>query len=632
MMRSILTTTLFVVLSGGFAAAQDWKQQFPDAQAVYTQVGCEVQIKNNGGKLTASTTYTEDMNFATAQAARMMGRGSIYHGSFSELKSWDAYTQSADRKKMKVANVSTESSRSDYVFYDDAKTTSFDFAGLSDGVSRHIEYTLTHSDLHLLSPFYLDRYFPVLNGTLKVEFPSNVQVKYLVRGINADKVQFAETRKRDKVTYTFTVNGNKGAAYYGDAPDNSWYATHIIFYIEKYEANGQWTNWLSDVNDLYKYNYNFIREVNSDPGIELKQITEGLVKDVTTEREKARRIYQWVQAHIKYVAFEDGMGGFVPRPAQLVCSRRFGDCKDMASILTSMLRIAGLKAYYTWIGTRHLPYRYSEVPLPIVDNHMICTVQIDDKYIFLDGTDSDCIFGFPSSHIQDKQALVSISENEYKLLTVETVPPEKNRCVDSTFLELGPEGLTGKLRVHLTGYLSDNMYGLLNYKNEKEREEYFRSRFNRGNNKIRFSNWKMTVSEDRNDSWVTADFVLPDYARKVGDEWIVNLNLMRPYEHEEIDFPKRNSPISYNFLASNEYSTVLKVPAGYKVSYLPEGEQFRNDVWGFELKYGQTKESLSLTQRFENHFMMLQPDQFERWNKVLEHLFPHFKQTVVLSK
>ena len=64
----------------------------------------------------------------------------------------------------------------------------------------------------------------------------------------------------------------------------------------------------------------------------------------------------------KYVAFEDGMGGFVPREAGLVCSRRFGDCKDMASILTAMNRAAGIPAYFTWLGTRDLPYTFSGTP------------------------------------------------------------------------------------------------------------------------------------------------------------------------------------------------------------------------------------------------------------------------------
>ena len=103
------------------------------------------------------------------------------------------------------------------------------------------------------------------------------------------------------------------------------------------------------------------------------------------------------------------MGGFVPREAGLVCSRRFGDCKDMASILTEMNTAAGLTAYFTWIGTRDLPYKFTQVPLPLVSNHMICTIYLNGKYVFLDGTDPTCVFGLTPAGIQDKEAMISIS-------------------------------------------------------------------------------------------------------------------------------------------------------------------------------------------------------------------------------
>jgi hypothetical protein len=137
-------------------------------------------------------------------------------------------------------------------------------------------------------------------------------------------------------------------------------------------------------------------------------------KALAARKKKARRIYNWVQKNIKYVAFEQGMEGFVPREANLVCNRRFGDCKDMSSILTVMLNTAGVPAYYTWIGTRHLPYRYAETPLPLVDNHMISTIKLNDKFIFLDGTDNNCVFGMPSEHIQGKEALLAMGEKNIR--------------------------------------------------------------------------------------------------------------------------------------------------------------------------------------------------------------------------
>ena len=55
----------------------------------------------------------------------------------------------------------------------------------------------------------------------------------------------------------------------------------------------------------------------------------------------------------------------------------------MASLIVTMLKVAGVKSYRTWIGTRDLPYKYSQVPTPLVDNHMIATyIAADGQYYF----------------------------------------------------------------------------------------------------------------------------------------------------------------------------------------------------------------------------------------------------------
>src|SRR6185369_12627115 len=159
----------------------------------------------------------------------------------------------------------------------------------------------------------------------------------------------------------------------------------------------------------------FISKLENTKDETLKQLADSLIANVNTPREKATKIYQWVQANIKYIAFEDGLEGFVPRRAIDIYNHRFGDCKDMASILTALLQLSGLKAYFTWIGTRDIPYDYTDVPLPICDNHMIAALDVDTEWIFLDATDPNCIFGLPSSMIQGKQALISISKDDYKI-------------------------------------------------------------------------------------------------------------------------------------------------------------------------------------------------------------------------
>ena len=635
---NFLKTPCLLLLTLGCLSAVAQKGEttsasFPDAEAVYTNLLCQVTISvDNQNKINVSSDHTEDLLFKTSNAVKMMSRGHIYHSSFNVLKDWNAYTQLPQNKKVKIANTSTTSSTQDYIFYDDTKLTSFDYAGAVSGATRHLEYQLQHSDAHLLTPFYFDRYFPVLNGELRITFPETIKLKYVIKGLNSNNVIFSETKKRDKTTYSFKVTNFSSVPGYPDAPDNSYYATHVVFYIDKITEDGGLKNFLSTPADLYKYNYAFIKNTNASTSNELKNITDSITSNKKTELEKAAAIYRWVQTHIKYVAFEDGLEGFIPREATLVCSRRFGDCKDMASILTAMLRHAKVPAYFTWIGTRDLPYTYTETPLPIVDNHMICAIKSGDGFIFLDGTDNGCAFGMPPYHIQGKQAMISLSETEFKIVDVPVIDGARNAFTDSTFLEFNGNDLQGKLKIDMSGYWASSLFSSTNWRTAKEIEDYFKGRFARGNNKIKFSNWQLSITPDHTNATVTADFSLPDFAKCLSNDLFLNLNLFKWYEHEEIDFPKRKSPIEYGFMKKYTYTTLLKIPKGYAVSALPQSHSFKNEVWGFNLAYRQQGQTVSLTQQFSDNHLLLQPSQFEQWNKILEQLYPEYKQTIVLTK
>ena len=626
---------LFCLFAAGLLQAQNTeeiKAKFPGEEAVVLNHSVAYQVKVKEGQPYVESRELEQLLFLSANAAHM-SKYNFYQSGFHELTGYEAFTKTAEGKKIKVTDFKTASSTSSSIFYDDVKETNFDFPALGPGAVGNLELNKVHKDPHLLSPFYFTRGVPVVKSELKITFPKDMSVKYVIKGLNKDKIQFTEESRRGETTYSFSVKDLPAEKRYADAPDNSYYALHVIFYIEKYkDESGTAVNYLSNTDDLYRLNHSFLKDINRTLSPDLKQLVDSITQNITGTEEKARRIYRWVQKNIKYVAFEDGMGGFVPRDASLVCTRRFGDCKDMSSILTVMLNAGGVPAYYTWIGTRHLPYRYEETPLPLVDNHMISTILLNGQYIFLDGTDDNCIFGFPSEMIQGKEALVAINDTAYKILTVPVPAKEKNILVDSTFIELTDNGIKGNIRLALSGYYAMDMHSLLTHTNSKDQEKYFRSRFNRGSNKFRLDKFEIGDQSDFNKLSLTAQFDLQGYARKIADEWFLNLNLFKHYEHEEIDYPKRKTPIEFSFLNVQKYVTVLQLPAGYTVSAMPSGKTYKNEVWGFELKYEQRNNQLILTQQFENDHLLLAPEKFQDWNKVLENLFPAYKETISLSK
>jgi hypothetical protein len=315
---------------------------------------------------------------------------------------------------------------------------------------------------------------------------------------------------------------------YSNEPDFRYYQPHILVYIASFENENGSQPFLSTLDDLHKWNYSFLKDLNKTPDPALKKIVDSLTAGLINDHDKAKRIYKWVQQHIKYVAFENGVEGFRPRQASEVCAKRYGDCKDMSSIITQMLRMAGLKAYYTWIGTRDLPYNYTEIPSSIVNNHMISTVVIDGNWFFLDGTDPNAKFDMPPAFIQGKEALININENEFKVLTVPVALPEKNVLTDSTFLSMTDDGIKGCQSVRYNGYFGKDLYTSLLYKDERETKEFINNKLRKGSNKFILGKYYITrTAPDENIATITADFELPGYSKKIGKEYYINLNLVK---------------------------------------------------------------------------------------------------------
>ncbi len=113
---------------------------------------------------------------------------------------------------------------------------------------------------------------------------------------------------------------------------------------------------------------------------EVKRITQG----VTDHREIINRIYNYVLRETRYVALEFGIHGFKPYPVPQILARKFGDCKDKASLMKVMLETAGIEAKFVLTRTRNNGDLDGKLPSPYLFDHAIVYVPEFDMY--LDGT------------------------------------------------------------------------------------------------------------------------------------------------------------------------------------------------------------------------------------------------------
>ena len=460
---------LFLTFNNAAAQSLDSiRKAFPNEKAVMLNHVYEYNISLKDNQPYVESEETQQIEYVLGTANTYSGQYGFSHSDFDQLITYDAYTRTPDDKKLKVSEFKTSIDKESFVFYDDVKQTTFNFPAVEPGAIGNLHVSWVNKDPHLLSPFFFSANVPAINSELKVTVSKDISIKYHLMGLDTSKITVNVEKKHHDLVYTFQYKKFPPDKSYSDAPGFAWYSPHVIFYIENYKDDkGNTIPFLSNADDLYRLSYSYIKSINTQITPELKHIVDSLTANAPSLENKARSIYSWVQGNIKYVAFEDGMGGFVPRDAGLVCSRRFGDCKDMASILTEMLNYAGEQAYFTWIGTRDMPYKFTKTPLPLVSNHMICTILLDGKYIFVDGTDPTCVFGMPSSMTQDKEAMISINEKEYKILKVPIIAKDRNTVTDTTWIEITPEGLKGKVKKTLTGYFASDIYGKLMYWDKK---------------------------------------------------------------------------------------------------------------------------------------------------------------------
>jgi transglutaminase-like putative cysteine protease/tetratricopeptide (TPR) repeat protein len=170
----------------------------------------------------------------------------------------------------------------------------------------------------------------------------------------------------------------------------------------------------------------------------LRGVVRDITRGLTDDRAKVRAIYNWVIAHTRYVALEFGIHGFKPYLVPQICARGFGDCKDKASVIVTMLREAGIEASLVLLRTRHNGNIATEPASLAVFDHAIAYVPSLD--LFLDGTAQHSGVDELPGGDQGVMALVVDGRGDARLVQTPVYTPERNRTVATAELTLRADG------------------------------------------------------------------------------------------------------------------------------------------------------------------------------------------------
>lgn len=614
-------------------------EKYKNEQAVVSNDVWKLVIKNEDGRLMAKSYVSTEKLLIGELSPGIFNKEYIYHSCFNKLEEYKASALIPGKRgfvKNEPTNTNTTNHTGSDVLFDDVKQTEILFSGLTPKSLLQCNYTIGHTDLWMLPSFYFQGNLPVAKALFEITVPKYVKMNFVVRGTRTDLIKKDTEENKNSITYRFSAKDVPAAKDFNYVSSFEWYELSVTPYVLSYKIPGNdEERVMGDVDHLYAYFSDFIKNVNKTEEATIVEIAAEVTKGDKTEKEKAAHIYQWVQSNIHYVAFEDSLEGYIPRQAAVVMKRKFGDCKDMASVLVALCRQAGLKAYFTWIGTRSKPYTYAEMPVPRVANHMICTVKIGEEWIFMDGTHPLIPFGIPPESLQGKEAMISISDKEYKIITVPHSAPSTNKVIDTSYLKINGRQIAGKIKLHLQGHPSWSTQVALMYRKNKVREEYIKAILERGSNKYIQRSYEYSPSDTGTKPCViAADFVLDDFAHVLGNEYYINLNLsLRNYfDNNYIDTTERDIPEYFGYMDTEREVVVVDIPDGYHVSYMPPPSSGQvSNIWDYNINYTQDGKRVILSKEYRVHSMTMPTRYFAEHNRAVNALKKQYKERIVLT-
>ncbi|MBI1853321.1 MAG: DUF3857 domain-containing protein [Planctomycetes bacterium] len=168
----------------------------------------------------------------------------------------------------------------------------------------------------------------------------------------------------------------------------------------------------------------------------VQELTQGL-DDVTA---KARALYDFVVSDVRYEAWEFGVHGYKPYLAATVFDRGFGDCKDKAILLCTLLKQIGVKATPILINAQ-MERPNEDLSLPLVShfNHCIAHAELPIGPTFLDGTAQFHSMGTIPD--MDRGAhVLNVVDGRAELIQVPEPGPEENLSDEGYDVSIAEDG------------------------------------------------------------------------------------------------------------------------------------------------------------------------------------------------
>ncbi len=362
---------------------------------------------------------------------------------------------------------------------------------------------------------------------------------------------------------------------------------------------------------------------------------------------KVRAITDYVQSNIRYVGIEIGVGGYQPHPAADVFRYGYGDCKDKATLLSSMLQEAGVRSEYVIVETDR-GIVHPELPALVFD-HMIVAIELPSdaplakyesvvkaksgkKYLLFDPTSEYTPLGELPSYAENNYVLL-VADGSGELLLLPTIDPAMNILQRTGKFKLAIDGtLAGEVVEDRTGYHALRQRYAFKAANEQQRSKYVESFLNRSLKQFSLQNQRIEGLETRGKLTLKYGFTTASYAQKMGA-----LMLVRPRVVGEkdlgLDFSKpRLYPVELHGSSKESDTYEIELPEGYTVDDIPDPVKIDVGFASYQSKTEIKGQTLSYHREYVVRSVEIDPEKFAQLKAFEGSIGADERAAVVLKK
>jgi len=382
-------------------------------EAVYLLKERNVKVRRDGEK---TVVIHDRLKILKRNALEYAGDISIeYNAYYEKARLLRAFTTTADGKTVDVARNAIHdtmpASFANFNMYSDVRTISFSMPALDQGAIIEYEVEIaehrTVMEDQVWDMHYLDDFHPVELSVYTIACPDSLPLNLSLTNTNGIPVEVV----KEKGKITITARGIPKLETEAGMPPLADIRCGVqLTSIPSWEAIGTWFQDLAKGRD----------KVTPDIRTLAAKLTEG----ATNTDEKIRSIFLYMQKNIRYVGIELGRSAYQPHPVEECLRNQYGDCKDQALLMSTLLRQAGVPAYVALLRANYIGSLATNVPHPHQFNHAIVCVPGTNETLWLDSTAKYLDERSYPYALDGAQALVVEPGNPH-FLTIPPLPPER---------------------------------------------------------------------------------------------------------------------------------------------------------------------------------------------------------------